>query len=126
MLGDMTTHTWNGHTIEVESYSTMKGLWFTVALSVRVDGAAVFLGPDSFELRTVVPFEVADSGVVRKGQVVSRVPAGLLRTAYRILVEGQEVARGAVRARNWYIGYGILAGLSAVLVQLWIIYRSLH
>jgi hypothetical protein len=117
----MTAHIWNGHTIEVESFSTPKGLWFTVTLNVRVDRTALFRGKDSFELRTVVPFEVTDSGIVRKGQVVSRVPAGILRTAYRIMVEGQEVARGVVRARNWYVGYGILAALSGVAALLWII-----
>jgi len=122
----MATHTWNGHTIEVESFSTPKGLWFTVALDVRVDGTALFHGADSFELRTVVPFEVTDSGIVRKGQVISRVPGGILRTSYQIMVEGQEVARGAVRARNWYVGYGILAALSGIAAFLWIIGRSLH
>jgi hypothetical protein len=122
----MTAHNWNGHTIEVESFTTPKGLWLTVVLNVRVDGTALFCGADSFELRTVVPFEVTDSGIVKKGQVVSRVPGGVLRTAYRITVEGQEVARGAVRARNWYVGYGILAALSGVAAILLIIGRSLH
>ena len=122
----MAAHIWNGHTIEVESFTTPKGLWFTVVLNVRVDGTALFRGADSFELRVVVPFEVADSGIVRKGQVVSRVPGGILRTAYRIMVEGEEIAHGSVRARNWYVGYGILAALAGIEVLLLIIRHSLH
>ena len=122
----MVAHTWNGHTFEVESFSTPKGLWFTVVLNVRVDGTAFFRGVDNFDLRAVVPFEVTDSGAGRKGQLISNVPCGVLRTTYRILVEGQEVARGAVRAENWYVTYGILAALSGIAVLLWIVANQLH
>jgi hypothetical protein len=107
----MGTHSWNGHLIEVESHATPKLLWFGVAFSVRVDGAK-FRSPDYFEgLRTVIPFEIADSGTVRRGRVESGHPCSVLHAVYRVYIEEEEVARGAVRARNWYITYGIIAAV---------------
>lgn len=112
----MANHSWNGHLIEVESHATPKLLWFGMSFSVRVDGSRSFRSPDYFEgLRTVVPFEIVDAGTVRRGRVESGRPCSVLYAVYRVFIEEQEVARGAVRARNWYTTYGIIA---AVLVSL--------
>jgi hypothetical protein len=108
----MATHTWNGHAIEVQSYATPRLLWFSVAFLVHVDGAASFRSPSHIEgFRTIVPFQILVAGAVRHGRVESTRPFSVLRGGYRVYVEDQEVASGTARAQNWYIAYGVIAGI---------------
>jgi hypothetical protein len=115
---NLATHIWKGHTIEVESYTTPKLFWFSLAFSVRVDNKVFFQSPDKLEgLHTIVPFEVAGADSVKRGRVVSGHPCSSLYAVYRVFIDDQEVAKGAVRARNWYVTYGIIA-TAGVLVEL--------
>jgi hypothetical protein len=121
----MPTHTWNEHTIEVESYTTPRCFWFGVSFSVLVDGSSNFRSPDHFEgLRTTVPFEIRDATIVRQGRVESGRPCSILRSSYRVFLDEQEIARGVVRARNWYVTYGIM--LATVIVLRFLLYVKLH
>jgi hypothetical protein len=102
-------------------------LWFGVGFSVRVDGSAGFHSPDHFEGRsTTVLFEIRDNGVVRQGRVESGRPCSVLKAAYRIVLENQEIASGFVRARNWYVTYGIMFAMFTVLFCLLFFVLSLN
>ena len=117
----MPTHSWNGHTIEVESYATQQLLWFGVSFAVLVDGSSSFRSPDHFEgLRTNVPFEIRDAATLRRGRIESGRPCSVLRASYRVFLDEQEIASGVVRARNWYVTYGIM--LAAVIALLCLLY----
>jgi hypothetical protein len=114
----MTTHIWNGHKIDVECYAVPKLFWMAASLSVCIDGVLAGCSPDSLELRTKVPFRISDDGVMRDGCVVSGHPFSVLRAPYRVLLEEKQIASGVVRARNWYVTYGILLAGAIVLVFL--------
>ena len=117
----MPTHSWNEHTIEVASYAAARLLWFGIGFSVVVDGSSVYCSPTTVEgLRTVVPFQIRDAGVLYSGRVESGRPCSVLRAAYRVILEGQEIASGVVRARNWYVTYGII--LAALTSFFWFLY----
>ncbi|TMA57896.1 MAG: hypothetical protein E6J73_18395 [Deltaproteobacteria bacterium] len=60
---------------------------------------------------TIVPFQILEAGAVRHGRVESTRPFSVLRGGYRVYVEDQEVASGTARAQNWYIAYGVIAGI---------------
>ena len=121
----MATHNWNGHAIEVQSYATPRLLWFSVAFLVHVDTAASFRSPSHIEgFRTIVPFQILEAGTVRHGRVESIRPFSVLRGGYRVFVEDQEVGSGTVRAQNWYITYGIIAGVVLASIGLSFLHRG--
>jgi hypothetical protein len=121
----MPTHTWKGHTIEVTSYATPRLLWFGISFSVLVDGTSSFRSPDHFEgLGTIVPFEIRDTTEARRGRVESGRPCSVLRASYRVILDEQEIGSGVVRARNWYVTYGII--LAAVIVIFCLLYVKHH
>jgi hypothetical protein len=113
----MPKHTFNGHEIEVECYMAPSTLWMGIGFLVRVDGATQGRSPDHIEgLRTIVPFQFSDSGVTRCGRVISSFPFTAVWAPYRIFIDEKQVAKGVTRASNWYVTYGILAGLLLVLL----------
>jgi hypothetical protein len=124
----MPIHTYNGHQIEVECYMSPKLLWMGIGFLIRINGAIQGRSPDRIEgLRTTVPFQFSDSGVMRHGRVVSGFPFTAAWAPYRIFVEEEQVASGITRASNWYVTYGILlAGALVLGLLLYFIHAHNH
>jgi hypothetical protein len=113
----MAKHIWNGHEIDVGCFSEPKFLWMLLGLRVRVDGELVGRSPGHLEgLRTNVPFQITDGGVLRNGRVISGHPFTAAWAPYRVFVEEVQIARGVSRAPNWYVTYGILLVLILALL----------
>ena len=110
----MAVHSWNNHKIEIKSKAIVKHLWTTIRLSVMVDDTDLFQSPKHIEgFKTVVPFTIK-SDHVSNCEVVSLRPASLLFTRYKIIIDGAEIDRGKVVAKNWYLLYGLMFLLIAL------------
>jgi hypothetical protein len=116
----MTTHTWNGHTIEITSHLEARVLWLGLGFSVKIDGEATFKSPRKFEgLRTTVPFQLNDAGIISHGRVESGRVRMFASTPYRVTADDQEIATGEVFPGNWYMFWvtaSIVWGLTACIM----------
>lgn len=117
----MATHNWNGHTIEVKSHASPLLLWFGISFSVAIDGSERLSSPKHFEgLRSTIPFKFLHNGNLVEGHVVSGRPCSVLHAVYRVMIDNNEVARGSVRASNWYITYAIM-GVTLIAMMKWLL-----
>lgn len=106
----MSKHQWKSHEIEIKSVAAARHLWFTVGFEIYLDGKLIAKSPTKFEgLKTQVPFTIESEGIVDSGLVISKAPASVLFTKYLLLINGTEVGKGHVIARNWYITYFLIA-----------------
>jgi len=105
-------HVWKGHRIEIRLRSSPRYLWMTMGFFVRVDGEEVAGPPGHLERATTqTAFGVRHGDSLFHGKVESVRGFGnkfVLRTRYRLTVNGDEVGRGLLRAENWFATLGVL------------------
>lgn len=116
-------HEIKGHQIEVESYACPSMLWFGVGLRVLFDGKEIARSANRCEgLRTRVPFEIPLGTAKIAGHVVSEGIVSVRRTRYSLFIGDQQSGTGCVRAKNWYITYGLIL-VTCVLAGIWMKWR---
>ncbi|MBN2267662.1 MAG: hypothetical protein JW725_05000 [Candidatus Babeliaceae bacterium] len=117
----MAQHHWQGHTVDVQMVLDPKYLWVAGGFVVNIDSSNIFKYHNKFEAGgTSTDFSISERNSAYTGSVrsVGRVLA--MRTKYQVIIEGNVIAEGVLRAKNWYILYAmmpILFGVFFVLVR---------
>ena len=110
--------------IEVRSFMNSKLLWIGIGFELLVDGEVVSRSRDRIEgFKANLEATVEMDGESKRIVLITAFPASALRTGYTISVDGQEVATGWVRSRNWYMIYSLLV-LSVLLLVLMVTLRA--
>ncbi|WP_431687943.1 hypothetical protein [Hahella sp. NBU794] len=115
----MPVHVWKNHRIEVTSKSEPKHLWLSLTIEVYVDGELKGKSPDRLEgLSETIPFSFRSDDVEYKGLLTSLVPASALLTRYSISIDGVEIEKGRVRAKNWLDCYVFIGSVSLLILSI--------
>ena len=117
----MPSHSWSSHVIEVQSFAMARFCWLAIELKVFVDGRLAGMSAGRPRLRARIPFEIQSERKTSKGYVESGRFNSVLRTGYRIVVDGEDVGAGSVIARNWYLTYIAISILALVMLELLIV-----
>ena len=111
-------HEYEGHTIEVRLRASPRYLWMAAGFYVRVDEEDMVAPPELYERgATATTFSIQHANRSAEGKVESVRGFGnkmVLRTRYRLTLNGVQIAEGALRAEKWYITLGILGLLFVV------------
>lgn len=103
----MKKHIIDDQEIKVYSKGLVKHAWCTVEFIVETADGTLFRSPKQFEgLKSVVKFKL--KGEENEYQLITKRPASLILSKYKIILNDKEIDAGTVRAENWYMLYGLL------------------
>jgi hypothetical protein len=113
----MATYDWNGHTIQVELRPFGGLAWLVMGFVVTVDGRRFLPEVDRVGFNTQTRFLIEDQGTIRAGVVRSLGPMLFFPSMdYAVLVSDQEIARGSMLLKRWYLAYAAGGCLAVILM----------
>jgi hypothetical protein len=105
----MNKHVIDGIEVEVSSIAMAKHLWITIDFLVSVRGGDTFHSPKHLEgFNSVVEFNLGRNNPDSTYELRTVAPVSYTHSKYKLFKDGVEICKGTVRAKNWFMFYGLI------------------